>query len=468
MNFKFIILVSLIVVVLSTPARADFQVNSYTTEWQENASVFINNTGDFVVVWQSRGSYGTDYDPSSPVFTDDSIQGQRYASDGSFLGSQFQINTYTTGHQTDPETSCDNAGNFVVVWQTWGSNYGDVNGLAVQGQRFASNGDFLDSQFQINTYTTGNQWNPAINVNATGDFVVVWQSVGSDQSDTNLASIQAQRYSSTGGIVGSQFQVNTYTTGNQYAPEVCVKSDGDFVVVWQSYGSNYGDTSYWSVQGQRFSSSGAFLGSQFQLNSYTTLYQEEPSVGVDVNGTYTMVWHSLGSDTQTTESVQARRMSSTGSFLGSQFQVSAYSHWGYHASISVENDGDFVVVWQSFGSDFGDTDHCIQGQRFSSTGSFLGTQFLVNTYGYDTQESPDVNVNDNGDFVVAWESYTSPYSDTSYSCVMGRQFESVTPPTTPTLSQTFAVILFTLLGLAGGYFLLNKKGRMWCNLRDHD
>ena len=45
--------------------------------------------GDFVVVWESNGSSGTDTSSWS-------IQGQRYASNGSTLGAQFQVNTYTT------------------------------------------------------------------------------------------------------------------------------------------------------------------------------------------------------------------------------------------------------------------------------------------------------------------------------------------------------------------------------------
>ena len=35
--------------------------------------------------------------------------------------------------------------------------------------------------------------------------------------------------------VGSEFQVNTYTTSFQYRPAVSSDADGDFVVVWRSY-----------------------------------------------------------------------------------------------------------------------------------------------------------------------------------------------------------------------------------------
>ncbi len=34
---------------------------------------------------------------------------------------------------------------------------------------------------------------------------------------------------------GAEFQVNTYTTDQQEDPAVAVDADGDFVVVWHSY-----------------------------------------------------------------------------------------------------------------------------------------------------------------------------------------------------------------------------------------
>jgi len=38
--------------------------------------------------------------------------------------------------------------------------------------------------------------------------------------------------------VGSEFQVNTYTTGAQYFPSVAMDATGNFVVVWTSSGQD--------------------------------------------------------------------------------------------------------------------------------------------------------------------------------------------------------------------------------------
>ena len=51
---------------------------------------------------------------------------------------------------------------------------------------------------------------------------------------------------------GGEFQVNSYTTGFQVLPKVATDPEGDYVVVWDSYGSSGTDSSYWSIQAQRF------------------------------------------------------------------------------------------------------------------------------------------------------------------------------------------------------------------------
>ncbi len=84
-------------------------------------------------MWQSDGSAGTDSSGSSAT----SIQGRRYASDGSTVGGEFQVNTYTTDVQSRSGVVALGAdGDFVVVWESEGSSGTDSSDRSVQGQRF--------------------------------------------------------------------------------------------------------------------------------------------------------------------------------------------------------------------------------------------------------------------------------------------------------------------------------------------
>ena len=84
------------------------------------------------------------------------------------------------------------------------------------------------SEFRVNTGTISNQESLAIAGLSTGDFVVVWSS---DLQDGSNTGVYGQRYASTGTALGSEFRVNTWTNGTQEDPAIAGLSTGDFVVV---------------------------------------------------------------------------------------------------------------------------------------------------------------------------------------------------------------------------------------------
>jgi hypothetical protein len=171
------------------------------------------------------------------------IFAQRLDASGTAIGIEFLVNTYTTGDQSDPAIDVDASGDFVIVW-TSDLQDGDAEGAF--GQRFAASGAPVGGEFQVNTYTTADQRNPAVAMDHSADFVVVWESDGQDGSD---AGIFARRYDSVGTPQGSELQVNTYTTAAQTAPVVAARPQGDFVVAWESDGQ---DGSSGGIFAQRF------------------------------------------------------------------------------------------------------------------------------------------------------------------------------------------------------------------------
>ncbi len=342
------------------------------------------------------------------------------------VGGQFQINSYTQSIQSKPAVAKENDGDFVVVWQSFGSGGGDTSFESIQGRRYAADGAALGGQFQVNTYTTSFQTSPAVALDADGDFVVVWQSYGSFGSDTSYGSIQGQRYAATGAALGGQFEVNAYTTSYQILPGVALDADGDFVVVWQSKGSAGGDTSNYSVQGQRFAASGAGLGGEFEVNTYTTNFQQTPALALDAVGNYVVVWESngsSGSDTSFT-SILGQRYAADGATLGGELEVNAETtSFQLLPAVAMTAGGDFVVVWQSYFSSGSDSpSYSIQGRRFAAGGAPQGVQFQVNTYSTSQQTSPAVALDVDGDFVVVWHSNGSSGGDSSFYSIQGQRF----------------------------------------------
>ena len=75
----------------------------------------------------------------------------------------------------------------------------------------------LGNEFQINTYTTGNQGGPTIGSDGSGAFVVAWSSYGSSGTDDYWHSVQAQRY-----IVPTSVFADGFESGNTAAWTVTI------------------------------------------------------------------------------------------------------------------------------------------------------------------------------------------------------------------------------------------------------
>ena len=157
------------------------------------------------------------------------IYAQLYNADGTPAGAKFVVNTTTGRNQGRSTVDSFSDGGFVIAWQ---SNLQDGSSDGVFGQRFHADGSFDGPEFQINTFTTGNQWAPSLTVLSDDGFVVTWQSSGQDGSVTG---VYGQRYHADGTPAGAEFLINTTTQGQQANASVTAMSGGRFVVVWDSY-----------------------------------------------------------------------------------------------------------------------------------------------------------------------------------------------------------------------------------------
>jgi hypothetical protein len=394
------------------PLGPEFRVNTYTTNSQDNVAIARARTGGgLVVVWSSYGQDGS----SSGVF------GQRYDFfSGSPLGPEFRVNAYTTNTQRRPAVAIDANSNFVVVWESGGQ---DGSSYGVFGQRFASTGAPLGPEFRVNTYTTLQQGYPAVAIGGNGDFVVVWNSNGPDGQDYGVFG---QRYAASGAPLGTEFQINTYTTGYQAHPAVGQFAGGpptDFMVVWTSYGQ---DGSSAGVFGQRFAASGIPAGPEFRVNNFTTGHQGGASIDAGFSS-FVVVWSSYGQD-GSDRGVFAQRYVN-GFPQGGEFRVNTHTT-GYQGGASVASDGlgHFVVVWASDGPDGSSSG--VFSQRYFSGGSPDGPEFRINTYTTGAQELPAVaadlgTLGPGGNFVVVWRSYGQ---DGSAHGVFGQRFNFIILP----------------------------------------
>lgn len=392
---------------LLEPIGSELQVNTYTSDEQGTADVAFLANGDFVVAWTS-GSYSGG---SGPDGSETAIMARRFGADGSPRGGEFQVNTWTAGQQYLPSVAADPVGGFVIVWSSFGSSGSDNSAAAVLGQRFGSDGQPAGGELQVNTSTLGYQALGRATFLSGGGFVVVW--AGEDDGD--YLGIQGQRFSAAGSPLGAELAINAVTTGRQLWPAVAATADGGFVVVWQNEyepPDNLGNVSI-----RRLDAAGTLVDDEYQVNSYSTDAQNLPDVAALPDGQFIVVWESQGSfypvgrDTSNL-SVQRRYTSIPPpglSLVEQQINTFTLGAQG-RPRIALDGAGSPVVVWQSEGSLGTDADDSIQIRHGTAA------ELQVNTYTTGRQIDPAVAGDGHGRFVVVWSSYGSAGDDdASYS-----------------------------------------------------
>jgi hypothetical protein len=387
-------------------AGTEFMVNAYTSESQSQPALAMNADGSFVVTWQSllQDGYGV------------GVFARRFAAAGVPLGAEFQVNVYTTNYQSFPSIAADNDGDFVVAWSSDGQDGSDKGIFA---RRFTSAGAAVGGEFQVNTYTPSFQLDAAVAMDADGDFVVVWQSIGQEPSSY---SVFARRFDSLGAAQGGEFKINSYSLGPQKFPAVAAMPDGRFVVAWASQqdGETYG------VFARRFDSAGTGLASEFQVNAYTPLIQSNPAIAIRDDGSFVVVWRDVNKDGDE-DGVFGRRFDSTGAAQGGDFQVNVYTPLHQRSqAVAFGDAGEFVVTWQ--GNTPGAYDFSLFARRFDAMGAPVGGELVVNTLtGYD-ERYPVISSRGGGSFLVVWDS--GPHQDGSFYGVFGRRLTTATLPAT--------------------------------------
>ncbi len=407
-----------------SPLGGPITVSAPATNGQGSSSVAMDATGDFVVAWESYDQAGSK--------SEGDIYAQRYGSDGAPEGSAFLVNTYTSGNQDVPAVAMDATGDFVVAWQSF-DQATSTSGDDIYAQRYGSDGVPEGSAFLVNAYTSGEQARPAVAMDAAGDFVVAWQSYGQAGSRSGY-DVYAQRYGSDGAPLGSNFLVNTYTIGDQEAPAVAMDAAGDFVVAWQSF-DQAGSVSDFDIYAQRYGSDGAPLGSNFLVNAYTSGDQEYPAVAMDATGDFVVAWKSYGQAGSSSEfDIYAQRYGSDGAPLGSNFLVNTYTSGNQEfPAVAMDAAGDFVVAWKGYNSSTTFYGIGIYAQRYAADGAPEGSNFPVpgltptdSSVGLAFDATPSVALDAVGDFVIGQDGYYTAYSGTHkyhFADIMAQRYQ---------------------------------------------
>lgn len=189
------------VITTVTPANTTAGVSNYGGGDYRHIGITALSNGNYVVAWY-------DASPEEARF-------QIFSSNGGAVGAEVTLTTPSSDYQPAVVALAD--GRFVItVYNLVGT---------VSGQIYNADGSVSVAPFTIGSDANqGAQQNVSTAALADGRFVTVWQTTGGE--------IVGQVMFADGTADGTQFAVNTGTTGIQSDPHVAAMPDGRFVVTW--------------------------------------------------------------------------------------------------------------------------------------------------------------------------------------------------------------------------------------------
>ncbi len=351
------------------------------------------------------------------------------------------VNTHTTYDQKNAAIAMDEAGNFIVVWSSY---LQDGSSNSVFARLFDPNCGQLGEEFQINTTSSGNQAEPAVAMDAAAGFVVVWQGPGFTEEDRD--DIFARRVDPNGSAAGEEFLVNSYTNDQQLLPSVAMNDDGTFIIVWES--CNTAVEGEKAIYGRLYDSNGVEFGAEFPVNAEPSVCRY-PDVAADANGNFAVVWM----EDKSSNSIMGRLFDPNGEPRTDAFDVSTIGFSSVtRPSIAMNDAGRFVVSWDGDPNLAGMDD--IHARLYDANGTPLGEQFLVNTTTTCAQQYPQAAMNGEGEFVIVWDSRIDPNDDNQRD-IFGQRFGSSGEPA----GDEFQVNTFELNDQRYPAVAINEAGR---------
>ena len=270
--------------------------------------------------------------------------------------------------------------------------------------------EFSGTQSEINAALDGLVFTPDTGFYGRADLGITTDDLGTGTGtggalqDSDGFAI----YVGTEIVREDQFQVNpgspedpvnsnesTSDDRESHTRSVAAHDDGSYIVVWQDDART--PTKESDIFAQRFDQDGNRIGQSFQVNVFDDGDQTEASVVVDGEGNFAVIWTSDGQDGDGA-GIYMRRFNADGTAIDAMDVLVNDTTQGNQTrpTIAANDAGQIVIAWQTQGANAG-----IYANEFTISGGLGSGEFPVRL-GADAT-NPAIDINESGDFIIVWQ-----------------------------------------------------------------
>lgn len=373
-----------------SPLNTNFRVNQDVgMMWQGEPSIAISNHGNFIIAWEDRRDYNSD------------VYIQRFNPQGIPLGTNVRVNdNQSTSDQRNADIVILPNQSFVVVWDDWRNDWGDI-----YAQRFDSLGNPIGNNFRVNDdIYSSTQYSPSIVCDTLGNFIIAWQDGRQGNWD-----IYAQRYNAQGIALGTNFRVNDDVgSTEQTSPSIACIPNGEFIIVWQDKRQGNDD-----IYCQRFDAFGNRIGNNFQVNTdNTSTAQIQPAIAA-TNNNFIVVWADCRNNNY---DIYYQLYNDNGNPIGVNTKVNddVTSHTQSEPAVAMYQSNNFIVVWKDHRNINGD----IFCQRYQSNSIPVGSNMKINNdIASAHQRCSWISQDGFGNYLISWEDERNHHCDIYGVCL---------------------------------------------------
>ena len=345
----------------------DIQVNTTVEGDQVNPGIHSNGQGTTVVVWESLGN------PPG-------IYAQQYDKEGYPVGDELEV--ATGNNLQNPIVAIAVDGSFVIAWEEAGSEKGIVL------QRYDNGRNPVGDPIATSLTNPGNQG--AIALDGQGNIILV----GAEGNGAN-AGIFAQRYNAQNELT-QEFQVSTEGI-NEANPTIAMAANGNYVIAWQQITPGNQEGTAQNIVARRFNANGPLELQAFQVNTTAQANQQNPIVAIAPDGsTFSISWESGGGNAFGGLYAQRYQFNS-GEAIGDEIQLDDGINVGTKA-VAIGADGTLAIAYSETSDIF--------LKRYDLAGNLLNPEETapINAYTQGNQSSPAIIPNNQGNFIIVWQS----------------------------------------------------------------
>ncbi len=323
------------------------------------------------------------------------IYGQKIGADLYILGENFKVNsTSDYSIQQNPAISLNDTGEFLIVWEDNGHGKWDIF-----GQKFDYWGLPVGDNFLISTLSgQTDAVHPAVGYHEDGTAVIAW----CDERNGN-ADLFMRWYDANGNVLQSDTLVNDDGgTASQLYPALCVAYNDTGFVVWADTRNGNAD-----IFMQKFTMKGELIGSNQLIHTDEDGdEQNHPAIHIG-DSTIVVVWDDYRHGHQ---DIYSRTFDLNGNPVSELFKVNTdttYTEQSYPA-VFVEKRGFFVSSWIDYREGYPN----VYTQQYWSYDGPNGDNVLMNQDGYSSnQEEPAASMNNQGISCTCWQDERHLYAD---------------------------------------------------------